>query len=206
MIRMTRPAIAGLFLIAGLAACSKSKDEYAAGTIDTAKPIGDPAMPAAVPAPVPVNDKWTSPAVIGFASAASAGEIEFGKLAQKKAMNADVKAFAKLMVTEHTTMLADTKKLATKLNILADTASDEARDLANDGRDDLKELSDKAPGVEWDQEYMDKMIKGHKRVLEKLQDAAKTTADAEVRTALEAAVGKVQTHLTKAEVIREKLK
>jgi putative membrane protein len=202
MIRLTKTTLAGLCLVAAVAAC-KSKDEYA--SVDTAKAMTDTTTPAAVPAPAPMTDKWSSPSVIGFATAANSGEVELGKLAQKKATNADVKAFAKMMVTDHSAMLADTKKLATKLNIMADSAADDARDLANHAREELNELTEKAAGADWDKNYMDKMVDGHQKVLDKLQDAAKSTTDAEVRTALEGAVGKVQTHLTKAQDIRAKL-
>ncbi len=50
------------------------------------------------------------------------------------------------------------------------------------------------------------MIDDHKKVLDKLQDAAKNTTDPEVRAALEKATGKVQQHLTKAEDIKAQRK
>ena len=46
------------------------------------------------------------------------------------------------------------------------------------------------------------MIDDHQAVLDKLQDAAKNTTDANVRSALEKATGKVQQHLTKAQDIK----
>ena len=199
-----RSVAAGVVTLSLLAACNRNQDQYAAGSLDTLKatPTADTVTTTA-PAP---TDKWSSPSVLGFATAANAGEVELGKLAQTKATHADVKAFGKLMVTDHTDMLADTKKLATKLSVMADTAAADARDVMNHGRDAMKELTEKAAGADWDKSYMDKMVDGHKDVLAKLQDAAKNTPDAELKTALEGAVGKVQTHLTKAEDIRAKLK
>lgn len=200
-----RPAVAGILTLALLAACKRDQDQYAAGSLDTLKaaPTTDTVTATA---PVPTTDKWSSPSVLGFATVANAGEVELGKLAQKKATHADVKAFAKMMVTDHSAMLADTKKLGTKLSVMADTAADDARDLMNQGRDALKELTEKAAGADWDKNYMDKMVDGHKDVLGTLQEAAKNTPDAQLKTALERVVGKVQTHLTKAEDIRAKLK
>jgi predicted outer membrane protein len=49
------------------------------------------------------------------------------------------------------------------------------------------------------------MVDDHKAVLDKLQDAAKNATDPNAKKALEDAVGKVQTHLTKAQDIRTKL-
>src|SRR6185369_4943606 len=100
MVRLTRPAIAGLVLAAALAACNKSKDEVANGAVDTAKPADSAAM-AKVPdtTHAMTTSKWTSPAVIAFAEVASMDEIGLGKLAQKKATNPAVKAYARMMVT-----------------------------------------------------------------------------------------------------------
>jgi len=206
-----RPAAAGILTLALFAACKKDQDRYASGSLDTLKasPKADTVRPAdtvTTTTPAPTNDKWSSPNVLGFAIVANTGEVELGKLAQKKATHADVKTFAKMMVTDHSAMLADTKKLGSKLSVTADTAADDARDLMNHGRDAMKELTEKAAGADWDKNYMDKMVDGHKDVLSKLQDAAKNTPDAQLKTALESAVGKVQTHLTKAEDIRAKLK
>jgi putative membrane protein len=200
-----RPAAVGMLALALVAAC-KSKDEYAAGSLDTiqAAPATDTVTTATTPAPA--SDKWSTPSVLGFATAANSGEVALGKLAQKKATSADVKAFAKMMVTDHSAMLAETNKLAKKLSVMSDTAADDARDQLNHGHDALNELTEKAAGADWDKNFMDKMVDGHKAVLEKLQDAAKNTPDAELKTALEGAVGKVQTHLTKAENVRAKLK
>ena len=206
-----RPAAAGILTLALFAACKKDQDRYASGSLDTLKasPKADTVRPAdtvTTTTPAPTNDKWSSPNVLGFAIVANTGEVELGKLAQKKATHADVKTFAKMMVADHSAMLADTKKLGSKLSVTADTAADDARDLMNHGRDAMKELTEKAAGADWDKNYMDKMVDGHKDVLSKLQDAAKNTPDAQLKTALESAVGKVQTHLTKAEDIRAKLK
>lgn len=204
-----RPAASAVLTLAMLTACRNNNDQYAAGSLDTVRAAAGDTVgalaPVLSPTPMPITDKWSSPNVLGFATAANDGEIELGKLAQKKATHADVKAFAKMMVTDHNAMLAETKQLATKLSVMADTAADDARDHLNHGRDAMRELTEKAAGADWDKNYMDKMIDGHKDVLEKLQDASRNTPDEQVRKALEGAVGKVQTHLTKAENIRAKL-
>jgi putative membrane protein len=205
MTKWTRPAIAGMLLTAAaVGACKKDTDSN--GAVDSTKTAmaPDTAKPAAATT-TPAPSKWTSPSVIGYAWAANTGEVELGKLGQKKATNAQVKAFAKQMVTDHSAMLADGKALAAKLNAMPDTTADDARDLMGHGRDEIKDLTDKAAGADWDKNYMDKMVDDHQKVLDKLQDAAKNTTDPELTKALEAAVGKVQTHLTKAQDIRAKL-
>ena len=92
--------------------------------------------------------------------------------------------------------------MAAKLSATADTAVDNVRDLMNHVRDEVKDLTEKAAGADWDKDFINKMIDDHQKVLDKLQDAAKNTTNADLRTALEKATGKVQQHLTKAQDIK----
>lgn len=205
MIRATRPAIAGVLLLAALAACKRDKQGYAGGMLDTARPAmpmdtGMPMMPSTSSAV-----KWSSPAIIGFAATADNGEIQLGTLAAKKGTRADVKAFGQQMVKDHNAMLADVKKLASKLGVAVDTTAEDARELADDVRDELKELNEKAAGLDWDEEYMKSMVEGHEKVLKQLQEALQRTNDAEVKQALQSAITKVQAHLTTARDVRSKL-
>lgn len=146
---------------------------------------------------------WTDAEIVGFVNAANAGEISAGELAERKATNPDVKAFARLMVADHKAMLNDSKALASKLNITPDSSNDKVRDLVKSAQDDNKDLKDKAAGKDWDEDYMSKQVDGHEHVLDQLQDAAKSTSNAQLRAELEKAVGKVQTHLTKAKDIKD---
>jgi putative membrane protein len=217
MLDIKRTAAAGLVLAVTLAACSKNNGandstNTAAGRIDTA---GTPANPSATPTTDSAaaannganaaNNKWTANAVIGFATAANEGEVQMGRLGEKKAKDAAVKGFARQMVTDHSAMLAETRKLGAKTKATPDTTMGDVHDLMGHSRDEMKELTDKAAGADWDKNYMDKMVDDHKNVLDKLQDAAKNTTDPDTKKALETAVGKVQTHLTKAQDIRAKM-
>jgi putative membrane protein len=148
---------------------------------------------------------WTEPSIYGFASAADNGEILMGQLGQKKATNPKVKAFAREMVTEHRALAAETKSLFAKISATADTAANDAHDLANHVRDEIKDLTDKKAGADWDKDYIDKMIDDHQKVLDKLQDAAKNNTDSTVTGALSKTTAKVQEHLTKAQSIKSGL-
>lgn len=205
MLRATRPAAAGLLLLAALAACKRENQGYAGGALDTARPaMPAPETAARMNPPASAAKPWSNPAIIGFAVTADSGEILLGHLAAKKATRADVKAFARQMVEDHTKMLSADRKLATRLRVMMDTSASDVRGLADDARNELKALSDKAAGTDWDKEYMDTMVKGHEAVLKQLQDAAQHTNDAEVKRALESAIPKVQAHLTKAREIQSK--
>jgi putative membrane protein len=201
--------IAAAAAMLALAACKK--DEYAKG--DTTAGARDSAALAtatdtthAADSAKNANNGWTDGNVLAYTSAANAGEIQEGELAAKKATSPAVKAFARAMVADHKAMAAEGKTLAGKLNAVADTTFGDAKSLADDSRNELKELTDKAAGADWDKNFLDKEIDGHKKVLDKIQDAAKSTTNADLKAALEKAAGKVQEHLTKAQDLREKMK
>ena len=191
---------------AAIAACSKTNQaaDTAAARRDSA--AGAMADTARHDTTKMVRGGWTPGAIVGYAVAADTGEIQLGRLAEKKGTAAAVKAFGRQMVTEHTAMLKDDHALHAKLNAAPDTAADDVRDMFNHVRDAVKDFTDKKAGADWDKDYMDKMIDDHQKVLDKLQDAAKNTTDADVRAALTKATGKVQEHLTKAQSIKANLK
>lgn len=191
---------------AAIAACNKANQ-----AADTVAARGDSAAGAMADtarhdSTTMVRGGWTPGAIVGYAVAADTGEIQLGRLAEKKATAPAVKAFGRQMVTEHTAMLKEDHALHAKLNAAPDTAANDVRDMFNHVRDAVKDFTDKAAGADWDKDYMDKMIDDHQKVLDKLQDAAKNTSDADVRTALTKATGKVQEHLTKAQSIKANLK
>jgi len=146
---------------------------------------------------------WTDASILAFAGAANNGEIREGELAARKATNPAVKAFARQMAADHRTLMSEGKSLASKISVKPDTADDDVRDLVKHSADDLKDLTDKKAGADWDNDFIDHEIKGHKDVLDKLEDAAKNTTNPQLRAALEKATGKVQEHLTKAQDIKD---
>lgn len=206
--RGTTVALA-MFAAATLGAC-KGKDQYAndsaraandsaAGRIDTTHRVDSLAAPAAA-------GGWTTASILTYVVVADSDEIREGTLVAKKATNPEVKAFGRQLVADHRAGLSEATALAGKMNVTVDTTSDNAKDLMNQNRDDLKDLNETAAGADWDKKFLDKAINDHQHVLDKLQDAAKNTNDAELRTALEKYSGKTQQHLTKAQDLKAKLK
>ena len=189
--------------VAALGACSK-KGEYATDTTaartDTA--AGAMADTTHHDTTSMTRGGWTPASIVGYAATADTSEIILGRLGEKKATNPAVKAFGREMVTDHSAMLKADHSLGTKLSAKWDSTTNNVGDVLNHTRDAVKDLTDKAAGADWDDDYIDKMIDDHQSVLDKLQDAAKNTNDADVRAALEKATGKVQEHLTKAQDIK----
>ena len=208
-LRFTQLSLA-LLCVSALGACKKAdnavdtaaaRTDSAAGRVDsTSSAMGDSASRAANTA-----GSWTNDHVFGFAHNANAGEIALGKLASTKATNAKVKAYAQEMVKDHSEMMKEAHAAMAKVNAAPDSTWDDAKSLASDGADKLKELTDKAKGTDWDKNYIDYQVDAHQKVLDKLQDAAKNNTDATVTAALSKTTAKVQEHLTKAQSIKSGL-
>jgi len=211
----TKGITVGLALLATttLGAC-KGRDQYAAN--DSAKAANDSAagkidtthrVDSVAAANTPANNAgWTPVAILSYVIAADNGEIREATLVEKKATNPEVKAFGRLLVSDHRASLSEAKGLASKMNVTVDTTNDNAKDVMNHDRDELKDLTDAKAGADWDKNFLDKAIDDHQHVLDKLQDAAKNTTDPQLSAALTKASGKVQEHLTKAQNLKEKMK
>jgi putative membrane protein len=185
-----------------LVACT-AKDS---STTDTTTAAGAVATANDSAAKATNNNGWTDGHIIGFTTAANAGEVAEGKLAQTKATNAQVKAFAKQLVTDHQAMLDEMKSFATANNVMPDTTNNDVTDLMHASQDEIKGLQDKKAGKDWDEDFIEHEIDGHKKVLEKLMDAQKATTNTQLKDILTKATGKVQEHLTKAEDLKSKVK
>lgn len=93
---------------------------------------------------------------------ANMAEIELGKLAAGRAVNAEVKRFGQMMVDDHTAAGAKLKTVATSHHIPLPTDID-------DKHRDLRERLSKLQGAEFDREYMKAMVDGHEDVIDKLE-------------------------------------
>ena len=192
--------------VGALGACSKADRaaDTAAARTDSAAGRVDSAASAMA------NDSnhtmsagaWTNDHIFGFVHNANAGEIALGKLASTKATNSVVKSFGSQMVKDHQAMMSDAHALMSKVNATADSTWDDAKDLAGDGSEKLKELTDKEKGADWDKNYIESQVDMHQRVLDKLQDAAKNSTDSTVTAALANSTAKVQEHVTKAQSLK----
>jgi len=149
------------------------------------------------------NNSWTDGQILAFASAANKGEIEEGKLAESKATNPKVKAFARQLVADHTAMQSQGNSFAKKNNITPDSTKNDVQDLQKSAKDDMQDLQSKTKGKDWDEDFVEKEIDGHKKVLQKLQDAQNATSNAQLKDLLTKAAQKVQSHLDKAQALKD---
>jgi len=125
-------------------------------------------------------------------------EIELGKLAQQKGSNAEIKAFGKMMVDQHTTSSATTKALATKKNITLPMGT---TDKMKEAMDELN----KKTGKEFDEAYVDMMVDSHQMTIEKIEKASENAKDEEIRMWAANMLPVLRTHLDHAKKLDEKM-
>lgn len=96
--------------------------------------------------------------------AANQVDIDAGKLAESKASNADVKAFAHRMVTDHTDVNKQAVDLVTKLKVTPqDNPTSES--LKSGGEKNIANLK-KLSGADFDKAYIDHEVTYHEQVLD----------------------------------------
>jgi predicted outer membrane protein len=93
-------------------------------------------------------------------------DIDAGKLAESSGSNAQIKAFGKQMVTDHTNLNKQATDLVTKLKV---TPQDNptAQSLKTGGAENVKKLS-ALKGAAFDRAYIDHEIAYHQQVLDAL--------------------------------------
>jgi len=181
--------------------------------------------PASTPAPPPAAETATDAtgaaqdavgAAVGQTSAATLGshdtgafvsnasqsdmyEIQAGNIAATRAKNADVKAFGKSMVTQHTAMSNEMKPLITAAG---QTPADKLDERRQGFIDNLKTAS----AADFDKTYIDQQVAAHGEALTLMQGYADAGGDAGLKAGAAKAVPKVQMHLDKAKSIQATLK
>jgi putative membrane protein len=133
--------------------------------------------------------------------AADAGmtEVECGQLAQQKATNERVKAFAQMMVNDHSKANEDLKSIAAQKNFqLPNSISPKHQEH----KDDLNKKS----GADFDKAYMKMMVDGHKDVVDLLEKAEKEATDADVKNFATQKLPTIKMHLDSAKAIQKALK
>lgn len=101
-------------------------------------------------------------------------EIELGRLAQTRGISADVKELGKKMETAHSKALTDLQGLADKKQITIPAT------LTDDGMNSHKKLVD-IKGSDFDKEYVDMMVKGHKDAISKFEKISSDGYDSDIR-------------------------
>jgi putative membrane protein len=135
----------------------------------------------------------------------NASEIEAGKLASTKATNADVKAFAKQMVTDHQAMQKSLDSVTAATNLKPEAPQQLSDEKQRASQQTITTLNSTAKGAEFDKAYITSQVQAHQQALNDLQGFSTTATDPQLKAAINAAIPKVQQHLDKAQQIQSKL-
>jgi len=131
-------------------------------------------------------------------------DIDAGKLAEKHAKSADVKAFAKQMVTDHSAVNKQAVALAKKLKV---TPEDNAtsQSLKSGGDANMKKLKG-LKGDAFDKAYVDQEVTYHEAVLNAIDNVLIPNAkNAELKALIVKVRPAIDGHLQHAKMIQSKL-
>ncbi len=117
----------------------------------------------------------------------SRDEIRLGQLAQQNSKVSQVKELGKMMEDDHTKSLNDLTELARTKNISLPIAQ------TIDGQDDYDRLNAKS-GNDFDLEYCNMMVSGHKHAIEIFEKASMDGTDKDIKAWATATLPALRTH------------
>jgi len=135
---------------------------------------------------------------LAMAAQSDQNEIALSKLAELKASNPSVKAFAAKMVDEHTKMTESMKPFAESWGLTPPSGPDA------DHQDEINKLNGLS-GNDFDKEYMSQMVTDHTKALSAFTSEAKNTKDVKFRTAVLQGKTVVAAHKNMAYDLEKKL-
>lgn len=127
-------------------------------------------------------------------------EVRLGRLAQERASNPDVRAFAEMMVRDHSKAGEALKRIAARHNIRMEAAADHG------SHHSVHERLSKLAGAEFDREYMDAMVTDHGKAVNALEDKAEDSKNSEVKQWAATTLPTVKQHLERAKMIQQNLR
>lgn len=115
-------------------------------------------------------------------------EIELGKLAQESATKKEIKDLGKMMETAHQKAQAELSTLASRKNISIPAGpTDKAKEA-------YKKLTSKS-GKDFDKEYSNMMVMGHKDAINLFEKASKNSKDPDISAFAEKMLPELNMHL-----------
>ena len=132
-------------------------------------------------------------------------EVDAAKAAKSRAENAEVKQFAKDMISAHEGNNKEAKKVFKKADI-DPKSNDFAKNIKKDSKEKLADLK-KKKGSDFDRAYIESQIMMHQQVITDLETKyIPAVQNADFKAFLETTKSHVQEHLAKAQSIQSSLK
>jgi putative membrane protein len=126
-------------------------------------------------------------------------EVELGKLASSKATDPQVKQFAQRMVTDHSKANDELKSVAGGKGIQLPSAPDKKH------QKDMDEMS-KKDAKKFDHEYMEMMVKEHKKDVSEFEKQSKSAKDPDIKAFASKTLPTLKDHLQMAQSTMSALK
>ena len=131
-------------------------------------------------------------------------DIDAGKLAESKASSADVKAFGKQMVTDHSGVNKQAVALVTRLKVTPEDNAT-AKSLKSGGAENVARL-EKLSGAAFDRAYVDHEVAYHQQVLDAIDKTLIPSAqNAELKSLLVSVRPAFVAHLEHAKGLQSSL-
>jgi len=153
--------------------------------------------------PLATSPPATEQNVIDVLTVMHHGVVDYSQLGVNHATDPTVKEFAQMMVKDHGELLKSAYGLASKLNVTPQM-SEKAADLDKEFKKDIADLKAKKDGRDLDKEFMDEQIDLHQETIGVLKDLDEKTKDATLKGAITEALQKMQPHLDRAKLVRNK--
>jgi putative membrane protein len=145
------------------------------------------------------GDKMSAEEFAKKAGAAGTAEVAMGKLGAQKATDADVKAYAQKMVADHTKANKELMAAAKAKNLEVPTEPD----LMHKGM--MEKFERQAADKDFNHDFMQQMVRDHKKVVELFQSAANDTAlDPDMRALAKKTLPTLEQHLADAQKLEAK--
>jgi len=126
-------------------------------------------------------------------------EIRLGQLAEQKGTAAEVKELARMVVQAHNKAKDDLHALSSRKGIAVPLSPSDAVENA------YKNLNEKS-GHDFDKEYCNKMVSGHKDAIDLYESATRGNNDPDVKSWASSMLPALRTHLAQAQACDDKLK
>ncbi len=130
-------------------------------------------------------------------AAAGMGLVKIAGFGVKKTERADIKAFAEMLVTDHTKANEELSKLAASKGVELSTVIDPKQA-------ETYQKLEKESGTDFDKEFLATIVSGHKKCVSNFEEASKDAKDNDLKMWADKMLPALKTHLEKAKELASK--
>lgn len=124
-------------------------------------------------------------------------EVKLATLGTQKAERTDVKDLATMLVADHT-------KVNEELSAFASSKGVELSAIVSADASDIFKALEKQSGKDFDKDFLDHMLKSHKKSVAAFEDMEKDAADADLKSWVSKTLPTLRTHLDKIKELKAK--